>query len=297
MPRQPDLIPAEFRDAAAAHLAAEVAMRRAFRERIEKEHRCTDAVRGFEHATAALWSASPNNARSSLRAVQRTLLDVSRALAEAGRLETWEQIDHERTYEGFCCRNHRVMSLPSYNWAKVLLGKACEGELPMAVLTQTWKTESLRDAIHWLRIFIFGLSGEDAVLPKVQDRVPPPQPAPSGPTTGGNAQQVAPDFAVVAQRPASRLSFDAETWTIMLDGKDHRIADPKTFQIYKVVAEAGRPITKSEIQDKVKGVRGKKAIPKRLQGLPPPLRTTIRTNTTGCWLALPASKKKGTTGT
>jgi hypothetical protein len=64
----------------------------------------------------------------------------------------------------------------------------------------------------------------------------------------------------------------------------------KTFQIHRVIAETGRPVTNSEIQGKVKGVRGKKAIPKRLQGLPRALRATIRTNTAPVFVPGPVWK-------
>jgi hypothetical protein len=297
MLRKQVLIPAEIRDAASADLAAVMARRRAFRERVEKDQRCTDAVKAFRDATVALWSAQPKEARPLVRAVHQTLLGATKALAEAGRLEAWKQTDHEATYNGYRIRNHRVMSRLSYDWAGTLLAKACEGQLPKAILRETWETESLQDAIHWLRIFLVGLSGEGAILPRRQDRVPPPPPAPQGPTAGQNAQEVVQDLALVAagqQRgclSGPRLSFDAETWTATLDGMDYRIDDPKQFQIYRVIAEVGRPITNSEIQGKVMGVKGKKAISKRLQSLPPALRRTIRTNTRGHWLVLPIRKK------
>jgi hypothetical protein len=171
MPRKLSLMPAEVRDAAAAKWEAETARRRANRERIEKDQRCTDAVNAFQHAMNALWCAPPDSARPLLRPVRQTLADASKALAEAGRLVAWEQIDHKSTYDHFCVRNYRVMSRPSYDWAIELIHKTRSGQLPLALLRQTWQAESLRDAFHWLRIFVVGLSGEGAVMPLVQDQV------------------------------------------------------------------------------------------------------------------------------
>jgi hypothetical protein len=67
------------------------------------------------------------------------------ALADVGRLGAWEQTDHARTYDGFRVRNHREMSWPSYDWACELLDRAIKGELPEALLLQTWDEEPLRD--------------------------------------------------------------------------------------------------------------------------------------------------------
>jgi len=231
-----------------------------------------------------------------MNAVQQTLVDACRALADAGRLETWKQIDHAATFDGFRNVSLRLMSWPSYEWAQTLLDQACAGQLPRALLKQTWGTESLRDAIRWLRIFIVGLSGEGAVLPRMRERAPTAPTAPQEPN--GAPLESAPVLKMGAMgleatsQSLPRLAFDVETFTITLDGKDHRIADPKKFQIYKTIAEAGRQVTNAEIQEKVLGVRGKKAIPSRLQALPRALQVTIKTNTTGHWLVLPPIKKK-----
>jgi hypothetical protein len=175
MPRKPSLIPAEIRAAATEALAAEEARRRAFREQVERDQRCHDAVKAFGDATNALWFAAerePDKVRSRLRRVRRTLVAACTALAEAGRLDSWERIDHGRTYDDFRFLAGRVRSRPSYEWARQLLDQARAGQLPASALAQTWREESLRDAIRWLRVFVYGLSGEGAVLPVVREQLP-----------------------------------------------------------------------------------------------------------------------------
>jgi hypothetical protein len=301
MPRNRVLIPADIREAAIADSDSEMARHLAARERFEKQQHCTDAVNAFKNATAILWSSQPDKASSFIAAVHRTLLNVCKALEEADCLDAWEQIDHAKAYEDFRVRNHRIMSKSSYEWARKLFGNACEGDLLRATVMETWNTKPLKDAIHWLRIFIVGLSGEGAVLPMVQDPVPIPRPAPLELAAVQHVQP--PDLANVfaaqplVSTPPERLSFDSNTWTITLDGQDFRISQPKTFQIYRVIAKAAGNITNSEIQKKVMGVKGKKTIPKHLKVLPRALMATIKTNTTGHWLKLPSQKKKGTTRT
>src|SRR5262249_20299396 len=140
MARTRHLIPTDIKDAADADLAADVARRHAFQDRAAKAQRCRDAVKVFMDATGALWVAEPDNARSLLRNVRQSLLAACKALADAGLLEAWKQIDHRRTYNEFRAWNLRIMSRPSYNWAASLLGKACEGMLPLALMKETWET-------------------------------------------------------------------------------------------------------------------------------------------------------------
>src|SRR5262245_59580802 len=80
-------IPAEIRDAAAAELVAEEARGRAFREQVEKDQCCVDAVKAFRDGTDALWSAPPDQARSLLAPVHKALLGACKALEEVGRLD------------------------------------------------------------------------------------------------------------------------------------------------------------------------------------------------------------------
>jgi hypothetical protein len=139
-----------------------------------------DAVQAFGHAESALWFApagDPDRARALLPPVHTALLDACKALAEGGRLEAWERTDHEGTWAAFHVRNQRVMSRSSYDWACRLFSMAREGQLSEALLTETWETEGLRDAFHWLRVFVYGLAGEGARLPcTVQGPPVPPHP-------------------------------------------------------------------------------------------------------------------------
>jgi hypothetical protein len=156
-------IPAEFRDAAAEAQAAEGARRRAFREQVDRDLRCQEAVWAFRHATNDLWIAPPDVARSFLAPAHATLLQAVQALADVGRLAAWADTDHERTYDGFRVRNHREMSRASYDWAKEMFDRASKGELPEDLLVETWDEEPLRDALRWLSIFVEELSGEGAM--------------------------------------------------------------------------------------------------------------------------------------
>jgi hypothetical protein len=152
--------------------------RNAFRERAEKDQLCRDAVKALFGATEALWSAHPRKTQPLLLALHRALCDACKALAQAGRLEAWEQNGHDKTYKTFCAPNLHVMSRASYDWARAIFDRARTGNLPVALLTETWETESLQDAIRWLRVFVAGLSGEGAVLSdKMQVQIPANRPA------------------------------------------------------------------------------------------------------------------------
>jgi hypothetical protein len=169
-------IPAEFRDAAAEAQADEGARRRAFREQVDRDRRCQEAVWAFRHATNALWCAPPEQRRSLLPSVHAALLGAVQALADVGRLEAWDKTDHARIYDGFRVRNHCEMSRPSYDWARAMFDRAIKGELPEALLLQTWDDEPLRDALHWLTIFVEGLSGEGARWQSKMQEPPTPPP-------------------------------------------------------------------------------------------------------------------------
>jgi hypothetical protein len=170
-PCKPSHIPAEIRNAAAVALAAEEDARRALWQKAEKDQRCQDAVKAFGEATQALWKALPDQPRPLLRSLHTALLSACEALVEVGRLESWGRIDHERTYDRYRLHNGRVMSEPSYEWARQLLDDATAGRLSEGSLAETWEEESLRDAIRWLSLLIFGLSGEGPVLPEIQGQL------------------------------------------------------------------------------------------------------------------------------
>jgi hypothetical protein len=170
-------IPAQYRDAAAEAQAAEEARRHALWERADRDRRCQEAVWAFRHETNALWSAPPDEARSFLARVYATLLKAVQALADVGRLGDWERTDHERTYDRFRVRNDRVMSPPTYDWAREMFDLASKGELPEDLLVQTWDEKSLRDVLRWLSVFVEGLSGEGAKWLRKMQEPPTPQPA------------------------------------------------------------------------------------------------------------------------
>jgi hypothetical protein len=128
------------------------------------------------------------------------------------------------------------------------------------------------------------------------------RPGPPGSSGQEHSSEVAPQGdvgATEARRPQTegRLAFDPATFTVTLDGEDHHIKEPKTFHVYKAIADAEHPpITNAVIQGRVQGVKGRKAISTRLKSLPPALRKTIKTSTAGHWLELPPrreTKKKG----
>jgi hypothetical protein len=192
------LIPAAFRDAAAADQAAVKARADAFRRRVEKDLDCAEAVRAFRVLTDSLWAALPDQAQPLLGAVHTALLGACKALGGADRLAAWGQTDLERAYTNYRIRNQRTLSRTSFDWACELFDRASTGRLPEALLTQTWETVGLRDALRWLRIFVCGLSGEDAVLPgRPQEPLTPH--AATGLEAGGNVSAV-----VCRRRPRRR---------------------------------------------------------------------------------------------
>jgi hypothetical protein len=133
---------------------------------------------------------------------------------------------------------------------------------------------------------------------------PLPEQTPSGRETTPNANTTAtvtkpsPDQQITPPRAddgeadhpiqeKERLGFDPLTQTITLDGTPYDIADPKAFAVYQAIACAcPTPLTKSAIQKLVTGCRGDKKIRRLLDGLPKPLRVTVRSGSNGYWLNL-----------
>lgn len=142
----------------------------AFRERAEKEQRCRDATKAFMDVEHALWSEVPSKVPPLLHSIHRALIDVCKALAEAGRLAVWEEVDHHDTYKRFSNSAIHVMTRSSYDWARALFDKTRDAQLPLDLVMETWETETLRQAFRWVRIFVAGLSGEGAVLSYVSPR-------------------------------------------------------------------------------------------------------------------------------
>jgi biotin operon repressor len=206
----PALIPAEIRDAAARAVAAEKARGRAFREQADKEARCAGEVRAFRHATNDLWCAPAGEVQPLLPTVHAALLGACAALAEAGRLGGWDQVDHERTYDGFRVRNNRTLSRPSYDWGCKLVGRARDGLLTEALFAETWEAPGLRDAFRWLSVFIEGLSGEGAALPAAGQQ--PSLPAPARPQPEGAPESEAEGAAEGAGERQANLKRAGKSW-------------------------------------------------------------------------------------
>jgi hypothetical protein len=213
----PTLIPAEIRDAAARAVVNDEDRRRASWAQAEKEERCAGAVRTFRQATNDLWCAPPGKARPLLPTVHAALLGACAALAEGGRLGAWEQVDHERTYDGFRVRNNRTLSRPSYDLGCRLLGMARDSLLTEALLAETWDAPGLQDALRWLSIFIEGLSGDGAALPGTGQQ--PTLPAPAPPQQAGRVATAAtPEGG--GHRPDMSLRRVGEVWHLCYQGEN-----------------------------------------------------------------------------
>ena len=99
---------------------------------------------------------------------------------------------------------------------------------------------------------------------------------------------------VAASADKGRLHFDPQTQTVTLDGKDHKIEDPKAFSLYQVIASScSNPLTKAILQERVPGCRGDKKIRQLLNGLPKLLCNTVRSGPNGYWLDLNPPPKRG----
>jgi hypothetical protein len=154
-----DQIAVEAAEADAAAVAEQERLRQAW-DRHEKDERCRAAVGAFLRA---------EEGHDAVRMYQ-TLRIACAALQEIGRLKAWEQVDHEQTYRDHRYWNNREMSVPTYRAARRLFEAACNQELAEDELVAVWQKVSLRAAFRWLRIFLYGLSGEAIILrylPKV----------------------------------------------------------------------------------------------------------------------------------
>ena len=154
---------------------AEQDQQQAAYERFKTEECARQSVRDFCNATDALWfainaageSRSVFEPKPHLKSIHANLVKAVETLAAAGRLAEWEDSDPDATYSHFCqVDGIRVRTRPSYDCARTLFKRACKGQLTESQLVNTWERESLRDVIRWLRIFLCGLSGEHAVLPR-----------------------------------------------------------------------------------------------------------------------------------
>ena len=89
----------------------------------------------------------------------------------------------------------------------------------------------------------------------------------------------------------SRLRFDEQTLTAVLDERSYSFENPKAFLLYRLIAEKGQPITRAEIRKTQKGLRRDKTIPNLLRLLHVCLRHTLKSSPAGHWLHLPPPKK------
>jgi hypothetical protein len=122
-------------------------------------------------------------------------VDVCRALRDAERLPEWERVDHEKMYQQYCIQYNGLPSLsrPMQEWAQRLFAAGCGGTLTRDQIRDTLQHTAYHDAIRWLRLFVYGLSGEGGTLPTKLD-----DPADTGS-----------DPTKAAQAEDTTLSYDA----------------------------------------------------------------------------------------
>jgi hypothetical protein len=95
--------------------------------------------------------------------------------------------------------------------------------------------------------------------------------------------------AEVTNWQPSRVAFDPESQTLVLDGKKFLFENPRAFFLYKAIADKkGEPITRAELRKQIKNLKGDKTIPNLQAKWPTELRATIKRGTCGYWLCLPA---------
>jgi hypothetical protein len=86
-----------------------------------------------------------------------------------------------------------------------------------------------------------------------------------------------------------RLNLDDETQTVTLDGKQYPVANPKSYFLFRAIADRnGQPITRAELRQQNRGLKGDKTIPTLLAALPSKLRKAVKSSPAGYNLCLPA---------
>jgi hypothetical protein len=270
-------IPEDIVAAVAAEQAEAARRRDEVRATQARDVLCHETTKEFLRVTLVVPPAAPD-----IPAVTAALLVTCRALQAAGRLAAWKRVDHKRTFNDFRALGGRRLSKASYRWARRLFKRGRAGDVPEDLLVQTWEDESLRDAFHWLRVFVAGLAGEGAVLPGTGHPPAPPAPLPETATVSPPA-------------PADRLLFDEHTWTVTLDGRAFIIEDSKAFAIYKFIWEHGssaKPVTNAEIRRHIRGLESQNAIANHLKKLPLLLYNTIHAVPgVGKFIVLPQREK------
>jgi hypothetical protein len=97
--------------------------------------------------------------------------------------------------------------------------------------------------------------------------------------------------ALIGDARAKRLQFDPQSQTVVLEGMQYPVKNPKAFFLYKTIAEkGGEPITRADLRQQHKGLKGDKTIPNLLDELPPELRETVQRGSNGYWVRLQPPK-------
>jgi hypothetical protein len=167
------------------------------REKVEMEERCMEAIKRFGDATDNLMTADPAT-------IHRNLLEACKAIQDFGRLAEWERVDHEETVRRFAqVGNPSVMRPETYKWGRQLFDAAYHGTLTEDQISATWENEPLRDALRWLRVYVYGLSPGGAVLPtKAQE---PHHPVPAKEPKREESPSAPPEQDTVSQQEAAVL--------------------------------------------------------------------------------------------
>ncbi len=110
--------------------------------------------------------------------------------------------------------------------------------------------------------------------------------APSASVRIAHERPVAPPSSE-QEATSPRLTFDFESITVTLDGKEYAALNPDAIRMLHVIHLAGRPVTGAELQ-KLPGCKGKH-IGRCLKKLPPPLRAIVPGSPgKDYWLQLPS---------
>jgi hypothetical protein len=185
-------IPANIIAEADAALGERNERLRKARDEATLNQRCEDAASTFLKAEEALWHAEHGRPCSCLKAFRDSLMAVSSAFSDAGRLDSWRQVNHDEVFGEYRLSRGTTLEAPIvFRWAQMLFDNACLCDLPERTLLETWDKASLRYAFRWLRIFVAELSGQGAVLNRQGQRVIPSKPA--APPVADSAEGMHPD--------------------------------------------------------------------------------------------------------
>jgi hypothetical protein len=102
------------------------------------------------------------------------------------------------------------------------------------------------------------------------------------------------DLLVREGKGRARIAFDDNALTVTIDDKGPiHVENPRAYKLFRVIADASPDVINArDIQAKVSGTGGDKAIPRLRARLPRVLRDAVKSDTRGFWLQLPPLKKK-----